>query len=70
MICDVNWIAKLIRCDVFYSRNDVAENKMAREILCFTIEMAAIGHEGRICKTAVAGYVRAIPAVVRIGTVV
>ena len=43
---------------------------MAREMLCFTIETALVGREGRICETAVAGYVRAMPAVVRIGTVV
>ena len=42
----------------FYSTDDVAESKMAREMLCFTIETAAVGREGRICKTAVAGYVR------------
>ena len=41
-------------------RNDVAESKMAREMLCFTMETAAVGCEGRICETAVAGYVRAM----------
>ena len=51
-------------------RNDVAESKMAREMLCFTIETAVVGRKGRICETAGAGYVRATPAVVRIGTVV
>ena len=43
-------------------RNDVAESKMAREMLCFTMETAAVGCEGRICETAVAGYVRAMSA--------
>ena len=52
------------------SRNDVAESKMAREMLCFTLETAAVGCEGRSCATADAGYVRATLAVVRIGTVV
>ena len=52
------------------SRNDVAESKMAHEMLCFTMETAAVGCEGRSCGTAVAGYVRATLAVVRIGTVV
>ena len=41
-------------------RNDVAESKMAREMLYFTMETAAVGCEGRICETAVAGYVRAM----------
>ena len=40
----------------------VASN-MACEMLCFTMETAAVGCEGRICKTAVAGYVRAMSAV-------
>ena len=52
------------------SGTDVAESKMAREMLCFTIETAVVGRKGRICETAGAGYVRATPAVVRIGTVV
>ena len=43
---------------------------MAREMLCFTMETAAVGCEGRICETAVAGYVRAMAGIVRIGTVV
>ena len=51
-------------------RNDGAESKMAREMLCFTIETAVVGLKGRICGTAGAGYVRATLAVVRIGTVV
>ena len=64
MIYDINWIAKSIRWDVCYNTDDVAqgtdvvESKMAREMLCFIIETAAVGREGRICKTAVAGYVR------------
>ena len=41
-------------------RNDVAESKMARERLCFTIETAVVGRKGRICETAGAGYVRAM----------
>ena len=67
---DVNWIVKAIRRDVFYSTDDVVGSKMAREMLCFTMEMAAVGCEDRSCGTAVAGYVRATLAVVRIGTVV
>ena len=43
-------------------RNDVAESKMAREMLCFTIETAVVGRKGRICETAGAGYVRAMSA--------
>ena len=43
---------------------------MAREMLCFTIETGVVGREGRICEMAVAGYVRAMFAVIRIGTVV
>ena len=43
---------------------------MACEMLCFTIETGVAGREGRICETAVAGYVRAMFAVVRIGMVV
>ena len=35
---------------------------MAREVLCFTIETDAVGREGRMCETAVAGYVRAMSA--------
>ena len=40
-------------------RNDVAESKMAREMLCFRIETAVVGRN-RICETAGAGYVRAM----------
>ena len=36
--------------------------KRAREMLCFTIETAAVGREGRICEAAGAGYVRAMSA--------
>ena len=67
---DVNWIVKASRRDVFYSIDDVVGSKMAREMLCFTMETGVVGCEGRICETAVAGYVRATLAVVRIGTVV
>ena len=42
---------------------------MAREMLRFTIETAVVGREGRICETAVAGYVRATPVSFRIATV-
>ena len=35
---------------------------MACEMLCFTVETAVVGREGRICETAVAGYVRAVLA--------
>ena len=59
---DVNWIVKASRRDVFYSTDDVPESKMAREMLCFTMETGVVGWEGRICETAVAGYVRAIVA--------
>ena len=38
--------------------DDVVKNKMAREMLCFTMETAAVGCQGSICETAVAGYVR------------
>ena len=53
---------KAIRRDVFYSTDDVVGSRMAREMLCFTIETAAVGREGRICETAGAGYVRAMSA--------
>ena len=43
-------------------RNDVVGSKMAREMLCFTMETGVVGCEGRICETAVAGYVRAMSA--------
>ena len=59
---DVNWIVKAIGRDVFYSTDDVVGSKMAREMLCFTMETAAVGREGRICETAVAGCVRAMLA--------
>ena len=52
----------MVEHGVFYSTNDMAESKMARETLCFTIETAVVGRERRICETAVAGYVRATPA--------
>ena len=45
---------------MFDSTDDVVGSKMAREMLCFTMETAAVGCEGRICETAVAGYVRAM----------
>ena len=32
--CDVNWIVKSIRCDVFYSTDDVVGSKMACEMRC------------------------------------
>ena len=53
---------KAIRRDVFYRTDDVVGSKMAREMLCFTMETAAVGCEGRICETTVAGYVRAMSA--------
>ena len=37
----------------------VVGSKTARKMLCFTIETAVVGREGRICQTAGAGYVRA-----------
>ena len=57
---DVNWIVKAIRRDVLYSTDDVVGSKMAREMLCFTMETAAVGCEGSICETAVAGYMFAL----------
>ena len=57
---DVNWIVKASRRDVFYSTDDVVGSKMAREMLRFTMETGVVGCEGRICETAVAGYVRAM----------
>ena len=46
-----------------YHTDDAAEIKMAREMLCFTIETAVGGHEGRRCRTGGCGlcsrYVRA-----------
>ena len=42
---------------------------MVREMLCFTIETAPVGREGKICETAVAGLVRATFVAVRIVTV-
>ena len=35
---------------------------MAREMLCLAVETAVVGREGRICETAVSGYVRAMAA--------
>ena len=35
----------------------VSESKMVREMLCFTIETAVCGCEGRMCETAVAAMV-------------
>ena len=55
-------VVKAIRRDVFDSTDDVVGSKMAREMLRFTMETAAVGCEGRICETAVAGYVRAMSA--------
>ena len=43
-------------------RKDVAESKMAREMLCFTIEVAVVGRKGRLYETAGAGYGRAVSA--------
>ena len=37
-------------------------SKMGRETLCFTIVMAVVGREGRICETAVAGHYHAMLA--------
>ena len=47
----------------------MADSKMAREMLCFTIETAAVGREGRICETAGAGYARAMSAPLPFGSV-
>ena len=41
---------------------DVVGSRMARDMLCFTIETAVVGREGRICETAGAGIVRAMSA--------
>ena len=38
------------------------ERKIAREMLCFTIETAVGGRDSRICETAGARYVRAMSA--------
>ena len=46
----------------FYSTNDVAESKMAREMLRFTIETAVVGRESRMCEKAGVGCVRAMSA--------
>ena len=50
---------------VFYHTNAAAESKLAREMLCFTIETAAGGREGRRCRTGGCGpcsrYVRVCP---------
>ena len=43
-------------------RNDVAESKMAREMLYFTIETAVVGHKGRSYEMAGAGYIRTMSA--------
>ena len=42
---------------VFFHTKVVSESKMAREMLCFTIETAVRLCEGRRCKTAVADMV-------------
>ena len=42
------------------THNDVVGSKMAREMLCFTIETAVVGRKGRICETAVADLARAM----------
>ena len=47
---------------VLEHRKDAAGSQMAREMLCFTIETAAVGREDRICETAGAGFVRAMSA--------
>ena len=51
---------------VFYHTNAAAESKMAREMLCFTIETAVGGPKGRRCRTdgcgLCSGYVRAMSA--------
>ena len=40
---------------VFYHTDGVSESKIAREMMCFTIETVAGGCEGGRCETAVAG---------------
>ena len=55
---------------MFDHTNDAVGSKMAREMLCFTVERAVVGREGRICETAVAGYVRATLVSIRIVIVV
>ena len=45
---------------MFEHTNDVVGSKMAREMLCFTIETAVVGRKGRICETAVADLARAV----------
>ena len=43
-------------------RKDEAESRVAREMLCFIIEMVVVGRKGRSCETAGAGYVRVMSA--------
>ena len=45
---------------MFEHTNDVVGSKMAREMLCFTIETAVVRRKGRICETAVADLARAM----------
>ena len=40
---------------VFYHTNAAAESMMARKMLCFTIETASGGREGRRCRTGGCG---------------
>ena len=35
---------------MFDHTNDVVGSKMAREMVCFTIETGVVGREGRICE--------------------
>ena len=36
---------------VFYRTTDVAESKMARDVLCFAIKTAVVGRDSRISET-------------------
>ena len=49
-----------VMAELVLPQKDVAESKIGREMVCFTIETAVVGRESRICETAVAGYVRAM----------
>ena len=50
---------------MFYHRNDAVGRKMVREMLRFTIEAGVGGHKiSRICETVVAGWPRAMFAIV------
>ena len=55
-----SWVASGGALLLGNATDNVVGSKTAREMLPFTMETAAVGCEGRICETAVAGYVRAM----------